>query len=356
MANKPLKSIQFPGLADTYTVPRIDDTLIREGYAADAKVVGDALRAIVPGLTDEAKEALLACFRNVAWLNWEESGESLYNALCEALDVEPPQPTPTFEYGVYTQEETVNGQYIDANGDIVEGQENKSFYIPDYIPVIRESYWIALQPSTMRGKSYGDGNIYSESNWRVSEYDADKVFIKQTQMSNPNAYSAKVITFDEDTKYIRLGWYDPYSSAIKHFEIENPTTIVNLPMESGDINASTGANATQVLRIRTTGSIEVSGSTLSVSGCPFADSWAEFTMDNPTPTSVYGVRCYNSNNGFLGSLGGYKADIQDVALPSGTKYIRFIMQFASSGSFARFAQLVNHQFIVNGTKYFVTGA
>lgn len=40
MANKPLKSIKFPGLADTYTVPEIDSTLTVEGKAADAGVVG----------------------------------------------------------------------------------------------------------------------------------------------------------------------------------------------------------------------------------------------------------------------------------------------------------------------------
>ena len=41
MANKPLKTIKFPGLADTYTVPQIDNTLTSTGQAADAKKVGD---------------------------------------------------------------------------------------------------------------------------------------------------------------------------------------------------------------------------------------------------------------------------------------------------------------------------
>lgn len=43
MANKPLKSIKFPGLADTYMVPQIDDTLQVSGAAADAKATGDEL-------------------------------------------------------------------------------------------------------------------------------------------------------------------------------------------------------------------------------------------------------------------------------------------------------------------------
>ena len=43
MATKPLKSIKFPGLDDTYTISQIDDTLSIIGKAADAKVTGDAL-------------------------------------------------------------------------------------------------------------------------------------------------------------------------------------------------------------------------------------------------------------------------------------------------------------------------
>lgn len=46
MANKPLKSIKFPGLSDTYTVPEVDATLTGTGKAADAKKVGDEVTAI----------------------------------------------------------------------------------------------------------------------------------------------------------------------------------------------------------------------------------------------------------------------------------------------------------------------
>lgn len=43
MANKPLQSIKFPGLSDTYIVPQIDDTLSVEGRAADAKAAGNEI-------------------------------------------------------------------------------------------------------------------------------------------------------------------------------------------------------------------------------------------------------------------------------------------------------------------------
>ena len=43
MANKPLKSVKFPGLGDTYTIPQVDTTLAVTGAAADSKKVGDEI-------------------------------------------------------------------------------------------------------------------------------------------------------------------------------------------------------------------------------------------------------------------------------------------------------------------------
>jgi hypothetical protein len=68
----------------------IDSTLTHSGQAADAKATGDAIAGledeiaqIVPGLSSEAKAALLACFQHVAWI--DEHGQDYYDALENAL-------------------------------------------------------------------------------------------------------------------------------------------------------------------------------------------------------------------------------------------------------------------------------
>lgn len=62
MANKPLQSIKFPGLLDTYIVPQIDDTLSVKGRPADAAETGDKIAGIkedlnqIESVTVEADE------------------------------------------------------------------------------------------------------------------------------------------------------------------------------------------------------------------------------------------------------------------------------------------------------------
>lgn len=52
MANITLKTLTFPGLDDTYTIPQVDNTLATAGDAADAKKTGDEISQIKADLDD----------------------------------------------------------------------------------------------------------------------------------------------------------------------------------------------------------------------------------------------------------------------------------------------------------------
>ena len=117
----------------------IDDTLTQTGQAADAKATGDAIAGledeisqIVPGLSSEAKEALLACFEHVAWI--DEHGQDYYDALESALysDVDLVRIEAVFVQGqnVFTSSDhindlkpflTVTAYYSDGTSEVVDG-------------------------------------------------------------------------------------------------------------------------------------------------------------------------------------------------------------------------------------------
>ena len=69
-------------VASHFTAVTIDGEL--KAKEAEIENVKSDLRKA--GLSDEAKEALLACFRNVAWIN--DQGQTYYDALEEALSAE----------------------------------------------------------------------------------------------------------------------------------------------------------------------------------------------------------------------------------------------------------------------------
>ena len=79
-----------------------DTSLTQSGMAADAKATGDAIAEISGGLTDEAKEALLACFAHVAWAS--DDGQDYYDDLEESLYNTSPLVSIS---AVYTQSGTV---------------------------------------------------------------------------------------------------------------------------------------------------------------------------------------------------------------------------------------------------------
>lgn len=98
MAEIALKSIKFPGLANTYTIPQIDPTLTQSGQAADSKVVGDKI--------DEIKS------------DFVEKVDSRYG------DVYSPN--------LIESDESMTFGYVAKNGSVSSSSVNR---YTDYIPV-----------------------------------------------------------------------------------------------------------------------------------------------------------------------------------------------------------------------------
>lgn len=91
--NSATSAAESADAAEELLVSAIDPTLTQAGKAADAKKAGDelanlssAIDQIEPGLSDDAKVALLNCFAHVVWI--DDQGQSYYDALRDALYVE----------------------------------------------------------------------------------------------------------------------------------------------------------------------------------------------------------------------------------------------------------------------------
>ena len=96
--------LEVPDTA-TYLIVSTPTTSNAAVYAKESTIPEDVadlqeeVSQIVPGLTDDAKEALLACFEHVAWA--DESGQSCYNSLYEALTGITPDPDVPTAYTRY---------------------------------------------------------------------------------------------------------------------------------------------------------------------------------------------------------------------------------------------------------------
>lgn len=105
MANIPLKTIKFPGLDDTYTVPQVDNTLSVTGAAADAKKTGDELSEInerIGEVNTRLDENPLTSIQSTPFevsYPWQ-SGDQRYNnsARCFWSEIVPADATITEVY------------------------------------------------------------------------------------------------------------------------------------------------------------------------------------------------------------------------------------------------------------------
>lgn len=218
--------------------------------------------------------------------------------------------------GVYTPVTVERGKTFNAQTGEVVDASNYSAITEEYIPVDSNemiSYF----------------NAPTRIDWTIVKYDPRKNFIGSFEVNSTSHVNTGTIrTFITGASYVRFYWYNPSDASFvaKFGFAKNPT---ELPVEVGDVNATTGENASSTVRIRTVGYISAVNN-IAVVGCPFGESWNSWST-----AGGYGIRCFDSSKNYLGYLnpqtssGLFNSDI-DMALLSGTAYVRFIFQKANA--------------------------
>jgi len=172
--------------------------------------------------------------------------------------------------------------------------------------------------------------------------------------------SSNTFAFPDDTSYVRLSWYGEDQLRTPSVTI-NTVSYTDLPMEIGDIDSATGENKVESKRCRTQTFIPVTGSTITVSNCPFFANWHATAVskegtDGWGNGAGYFFRCYDSSHNIVGTLSYYNNNITDVALPSGTAYVRMIFQKNSNDFPTDFDKLVIQPIVINGVNYRIVKA
>ena len=241
--------------------------------------------------------------------------------------------SPVPVYGTFTPDNYVQGYYIESDGTVTASQ---------YGSMSNTYYDVAR----------GVLNFAASANFRVSLYDANKNFIRQVIFTDSGTTGNgairshdAAITFTDDVKYFRLSWS---KTTNVEFTITN-VEYTDLHMEIGDIDTTTGEDVVQPLRIRSVDYIPVSSTSLVLNNYkPFLDS--EFM-------NSYGFlgRCYDSSKTLVGNI-SWTTTNKTITLPTGTAFIRPIIQFGNVNIPDDFADYQYIPLLLNSANYRIVKA
>ena len=246
-------------------------------------------------------------------------------------------------YGTFTPDNFVQGYYIESDGTVTASQYGS----------MSETYY-----DIERGLL----NFACGTNFRVSIYDADKVFIRQIIFNTNSGVSTgngtlrsrnAAITFRDSEKHFRLSWS---SENNVEFTITN-AEYTDIHMEIGDVNSTTGEDIVEPKRMRSAEFVPVNGTSLIV------DNFEKLFLDDAFPSgseNQYGQhgflgRCYDSSKNIIGSI-GWTTKNGTVTLPANTAFIRPIIQFGNYNIPSNFADYTWIPLLLNSKNYRIVGA
>lgn len=362
----------------------------------------------ITGISDEVKEALLDCFAHTAWI--DGNGQVYYNELYEALYGEPNPllyrlASPFYsggnesvDTGAVLQQNTgkyticfkfivaldssdntpvsvLSYKYLNAGGNYYIIKVNKKVESGNTYRLLY-GWGIPYEASGVEGK-YTLGAVYSV----VIAIDTDAMtsttYVYDTHSEITYTYEKELnpaYLFNNDQCFVLgkekyetitngfIGMIDNLeikrqelsSTEITNY-LESDIAKENIEFEIGDVSASTGENVAQPLRIRTKGYIELPDNAVTTVGCPFAETWALYGgLINNEIQSVHAFRCFDSSKNYLSSVSmlSTSAPYTSKSLPSGTKYIRVVMQKDAHTQYSSgFASAATYPYYINGKSY-----
>lgn len=172
MANVPLKSIKFPGLSDTYTVPQIDNTLATAGKAADAKAAGDVVKVSSTQPTEAT---------NKLWVKDQPGNEYTVPLYSEFEELKSATET-IYSPNVFNPEEIISGYQIYAVSD-GKAYANQIAFVSGFIPVSAGDVVRRYRRMT-ESTYYGPGSCNFDG---IAEYSSanENTYIRGSNSVNP---------------------------------------------------------------------------------------------------------------------------------------------------------------------------
>lgn len=242
MANKPLKSVKFPGLGDTYTIPQVDTTLAVTGAAADSKKVGDEiteLKADFTQLDGKIAATLITNTASGAIASFPDGADGV-PVKDLVVGIEPVQDLHGEAYpypagstanmipdGRDTNNGYIAGRYIAKDGSAKASSGN-------YI-----SEWFAVQPNTQYTYSAKTNQTVAA----VCFFDSSKSYISGVNFNEDGTSKSLTVTTPSNAAYARAT--QVYANSLFQFEVGSTGTTIMPYSNICPISGWTGANVSR---------------------------------------------------------------------------------------------------------------